>query len=366
MSRPIARRGFTLTDLLICCVMLMIVVGGALPTYITHARESAAKIKCSSNLKQIGLAIKMYANDETRNGNAYPRTRYVDNAPPVIGTSNPRGWNDDNSSVRKGVAHSFQPGKGAPEPNDVTGALFLVLRTQDITPDTFICPSSAQDRWQFDAPSETTQDYTNWTTGSTQRRSIGKALSYSYANPYGNSAAISNGFLFNDSMTAEFALMADINPGAPELMTTLGDANGAAIRKINSPNHDYDGQNVLYADGHVDWATTPFVGVQRDNIYTGRTRSGVSASTAISLISPAGTMVGPVDGMDSVMLPTWDPSTPLPTPSMRSWFSDVPMLIVTLIAIGAIGVIVAVVVIYLLPKKTPPPPSGEAPGPARQ
>lgn len=35
-------------------------------------------------------------------------------------------------------------------------------------------------------------------------------------------------------------------------------------------NHDQDGQNVLYADGYVDWANTPWVGVQRDNIYARR------------------------------------------------------------------------------------------------
>jgi prepilin-type processing-associated H-X9-DG protein len=34
-----------------------------------------------------------------------------------------------------------------------------------------------------------------------------------------------------------------------------------------STNHDGDGQNVLYIDGHVAWAVQPTAGVDGDNIY---------------------------------------------------------------------------------------------------
>ena len=40
------------------------------------------------------------------------------------------------------------------------------------------------------------------------------------------------------------------------------------MRLANSNNHDKDGQNILYGDGHVAWESNPFVGVNRDNIYT--------------------------------------------------------------------------------------------------
>jgi prepilin-type processing-associated H-X9-DG protein len=63
------------------------------------------------------------------------------------------------------------------------------------------------------------------------------------------------------------------------------------MKKANSENHERDGQNVLYGDGHVDWTHNPFCGVAADNIYT--TRDGqVDAS--------------PVDRADSVLLPTDD------------------------------------------------------------
>lgn len=363
MSRPFSRRAFTLTDLMICLAMALIVLGGVVPSVVLHARLGDDRIKCSSNLKQLGMAIKMYANDEVRNGNAYPRTRYKDGATPVVGTSNPPGWNDDNSTRRDSSADSFVPGKGAPEPNDVTGALFQILRTQDIFPDTFVCPASSQDRMTFDQPTETIQYYTNWTNGSTGRRSIGKTLSYSYSNPYGNMAAISNGFAFNDSMTGEFAIMADINPGSPELMTTLGNADASAMQKINSPNHNYDGQNVLYADGHTEWATSPFAGAQRDNIYTARKSASSGGFNDTLLLAPsAGTMLSPVDGRDSVMLPTWDPSTPLPSRSLLGGDSGMTMLILVGVGVAMVLVLVAAVVIFLIVRRRPPTPPPGMPG----
>jgi prepilin-type processing-associated H-X9-DG protein len=70
----------------------------------------------------------------------------------------------------------------------------------------------------------------------------------------------------------------------------------------NSNNHGNKGQNVLYADGHVDFQTTPYCGMLhpetgiRDNIYTAGTGDGgITDDTAL-----------PVDAHDSVLLPTDD------------------------------------------------------------
>jgi len=49
------------------------------------------------------------------------------------------------------------------------------------------------------------------------------------------------------------------------------------MKRGNSNNHDEDGQNVLYGDGHVEWQQNPFVGPNRDNIYTAaKDSTGVS------------------------------------------------------------------------------------------
>jgi prepilin-type processing-associated H-X9-DG protein len=49
----------------------------------------------------------------------------------------------------------------------------------------------------------------------------------------------------------------------------------AGAWKLNSPNHDFKGQNVLYLDGHVAWKTHPYVGPNWDNIWL-RRRTNVS------------------------------------------------------------------------------------------
>ena len=40
--------------------------------------------------------------------------------------------------------------------------------------------------------------------------------------------------------------------------------------ELNSPNHNFAGQNVLYLDGHVDWVPHPYCGPNHDNIWLRR------------------------------------------------------------------------------------------------
>jgi prepilin-type processing-associated H-X9-DG protein len=281
------RRAFTLTDLLILVAMAAILIGGLIPAAVCSTRESSNRIKCASNLRQIGLAMKMYANDEVRT-NAYPRTIYEPDAPPVAYT------NPD-------CPNPFT-GANPPGPNDVTAAIFLTLRTQDITTDVFICPNSASDRFYFDS-GKTIQDYGNF------RSQI--ELSYSFQNPYPTKGAVSRGFVYNDSMTADFAIAADMNPGVRELLTTPVNAPGAQMQKLNSPNHDFTGQNVLYADGHAEWQASPFAGMQSDNIYT----FGPNPAAAHAGVpGPVGIIGPPAGANDTILLPVWDATMPMPSP----------------------------------------------------
>ena len=296
-ARKTISTGLGILVIVIAVISVLFIVGIVIPA-ITAARGPSGRVKCASNLRQIGQGLACYA----ANNRCYPRTFY-DSTQPISFKPDFTG-----GAKTSPVSNAFtSEGKGNVGPNNTLAAMFLLVRTTELSAEVFVCPNSKQQKDTFTTGGIqlTSRDVSNFSSADN--------ISYSFANPYPTTEAAALGYKWSLNMPAEFVIAADRNDGfiAPADAAKVAGLNSAHSQTqqqlANSRNHDREGQNVLYNDGSVGWVQTMWVGAGNDGIYTAAKTEQSRIPGISQQLSPAAskdtTTTDPQLVLDTILIP---------------------------------------------------------------
>ncbi|MGE4286965.1 MAG: hypothetical protein AB7F23_10265, partial [Phycisphaerae bacterium] len=251
-------------------------------------RRMAQQLVCGTNLKGLGTACILYANDN-------------DEDLPIAGGKGENTW-ATNGFVPFALWDDPQADWSGDDQISVSASLYLLVREADVAPKQFVCPSSDQFEFTGQDISDDTAELTDvWDFGhdkSTSKSECPKnCVSYSYHFPYEfpkNSGGNMISYALTASSTSSMAIMADRSPwydadlsddspSAENWIGTVAHLGGTKNQPdsddwddgfekweklVNNSNaHQREGQNVLFIDGHASFEKRADCAAQNDNIY---------------------------------------------------------------------------------------------------
>jgi hypothetical protein len=290
-------RGLAIAGLCLAAVGTVFSLAGAIAIFLPalgRAKELANRSVCGAKLTEIAKACTLYGVDNSGSFPTVPFAKYdSDKNVPMGAAAGPNGL----------AAISALYGGSSPTDGSPTACLWILVNKGMVKPRNFWCKSDPF----FNGPSPETsggQSLNNFASGD----SLSYSITYPWYSDGSTSAAWHSGM---DGATPLGSDMAPRNGSGTPPVATDTPPGGPATRVYNSANHNREGQNVVYNDGHTEFLKTPYVGVMNDNIFTvqagspGDSGSPIDGASSIDVPAPTNSAT-PVD---TVMVPVRDIKT---------------------------------------------------------
>ena len=229
-----AASAFTLIELLVVIAIISILAAILFPVF-AQARESARKISCLSNQKQLGTAFQMYTQDYDE---MLPN---VTNGPDATGQTG--GW----------VFYTTFPANLTPRSFDVKqGSLYSYVKSAQV----YVCPSDTQGRASGESYAVNSCAFTSTTFSF----AVGKSLaSFESAADW--------------ALLTEEATPTDPGSNTGVFLRTTGTDDGYFLYGLNYlSNRHQEGSNITFIDGHSKW-------LRPERVFSARYFTGGDANT---------------------------------------------------------------------------------------
>ena len=319
------KKAFTLIELLVVVAIIALLISILLPS-LSRARELAKRAVCGSNLRGIGQGMHIYAND---NREWFPAHYF--NQGTISATTPPHSCDVQYVETLGLQYHLPTSASTNSQMSHPSRSLFLLIVGGQQTAGQFVCPSSSD---EIDDMRNRGSYQSGDTTGDTSAARAGKTrfdfagyskLSYSYQNPYGRRGRP------RETLDSRMPISCDKGPyytAGAEHVTGVGavkdirdDATNPPTdwegrdpievmkysneewRNYNSQNHNFEGQNILFVDGHVDFVRKPIAGVHNDNIFTAASDYIDQTETMVGQVGTTSLKLVPLTQTDSYLVP---------------------------------------------------------------
>lgn len=248
--------------LLVVCGVLAISFCLVLPAYQREWRHENRRL-CGVNLSEIGKAMVVYAND-------YDGVLPIAGGPGTVWGAGLSNWKANSC----GEAFGLDP-NGAGGQATVSASLYLLVKYTGLSPESFVCRKDKgttgfrPEKYAVDA-----NDLADlWDFGPDPARHC----TYAYQLPYSpyrlktlsepGMPVVADRNPWIDGPRQKAAQFSSFKPDiSPFNGTSEEGLQGNSL--VHRTRQGPDGQNVLYLDGHVEFARRASCGLEDDNVYT--------------------------------------------------------------------------------------------------